>query len=483
MNKPLRRLWIVSLILFLFLFGASTWVQFIQAPSLNADSRNTRSLYREFGTNRGPIVVEGESVAYSTPVSTNYKYQRTYTDGKLYAPVTGFYSVVYGRTGIERSSNEFLNGTSDSLWWDRVQHLITGSDPQGSSVELTLNAKAQKAAYEALGDQRGAAVAIDIKTGAILAMVSTPSYDPNDLASHNANDVTANYKKLSEDPDKSMVNRAIAGDTYPPGSTFKLVTAAAAIENGLNSTDTVEAPKTYTLPGTKTDLRNFGGSSCSSSGEMSLSDALRISCNTAFAILGNDLGEDKIAAQAEKFGFGADLNVPLKVTPSRYPSGQNDAQVALSAIGQQDVRVTPLQVAMVSAAIANDGTMMQPYLVNRVRTSDLSVVEETKPKVLDRPISARTAEELTDMMIAVVNNGSGTAAQISGIQVAGKTGTAETGNSNEPHAWFTGFAPAYDPQIAVAVVVENGGSAGSEATGGRIAAPIARAILEAVLSK
>lgn len=483
MNKPLRRVWVISLILFVALFGAATWVQFVQAPSLNADSRNTRTLYREFGTNRGPIVVDGEEVASSTAVKSSFKYQREYTDGYLFAPVTGYYSIVYGRTGIERASNEYLNGTSDSLWWNRVEHLITGTDTQGSAVELTLSRKAQEAAFNALGKQRGAAVAIEVKTGKILALVSTPSFDPNTLAGHTSKEVVANYEELLKDPEKPLVNRALAGDTYPPGSVFKLVTAAAAIESGIDSTDEVDAPDVYRLPGTSTDLQNFGGEKCSASGEMPLADALRISCNTAFAKIGNELGEDAIRKQAEKFGFESSIEVPMASAISHYPTGQNDAQVALSAIGQQDVRVTPLQVAMVSAAIANDGVLMQPYLVDRVRTADLSVVSETEPKEIGRAVSSSTAAQLTEMMVGVVQSGTGTSAQISGVQVAGKSGTAETGNDASPHAWFTAFAPADDPEVAVAVIVENGGKAGSEATGGRVAAPIAAAIIKAVLSE
>lgn len=482
MNKPLRRLWVISLVMFLALFGAATWIQFFKASDLNADPRNTRTLYREFGTNRGPIVVGGESIAKSTPIDSQFRYQREYTESELYAPVTGYYSIVYGRTGIERASNEFLNGTSDSLWFDRIQHLITGEDPAGSAVELTLNAKAQKAAFEALGDQRGAAVAIEVKTGRILALVSKPTFDPNDLAGHVSKDVVANYEELLNNPDGPLVNRALAGDTYPPGSVFKLVTAAAALEDGLTPESEVNAPDTYRLPGTTTDLRNYGGAQCSPTGTMTFSDALRISCNTTFAELGNTLGEEAISEQAKAFGFGEALEVPMSVAISQYPTGQNDAQVALSAIGQQDVRVTPLQVAMLSAAIANDGVLMEPYLVDRIRTADLSTVQETKPKELGRAVSSTTASQLTEMMVNVVDNGSGASAQINGIKVAGKTGTAETGNDKDPHAWFTAFAPAENPEVAVAVIVENGGNAGSEATGGRVAAPIARSILQAVLN-
>lgn len=481
MNKTIRHISVVTLVLFLSLFAASTWIQFVKAPELNADSRNVRSLYREFGTNRGPILVEGKEIVHSVPSNDSFKYDRVYTDGELYAGVTGFYSVVYGRTGIELAANEYLNGSSDSLWWSRLENLMTGADPQGSSVELTLNEAAQRAAYEALGDQRGAAVALDVETGAILALVSKPSFDPNLLAGHATANVIENYKALTESESRPMVNRAIAGNTYPPGSTFKLITAAAALADGFDPESQVQAPRTYTLPQTSTQLNNYGGSACTNGETMSLSDALRISCNTAFGILGNDLGPDKLAAQAEKFGFGQTLEVPLRVTASSFPSGLNPPNTVLSSIGQFEVKATPMQIAMVSAAIANGGKSMEPYLIQEVLSPKLSTVFEASPKTFSKPVTAKQADALTEMMVDVVDRGTGSAAKIKGVSVAGKTGTAETGAGSAPHAWFTGFAPADDPKVAVAVIVENGGDSGSEATGGAVAAPIARSIMMAVL--
>ncbi|PFG34757.1 peptidoglycan D,D-transpeptidase FtsI family protein [Sanguibacter antarcticus] len=489
MNVPLRRVAVVMLAMFLVLMGAASWIQYFRAPDLNTDPRNVRTLYREHGNNRGPIVIGGEAVAVSTPVDDAFGYQRAYTNGPLYAPVTGFYSVVNGRTQIELRANEYLNGTSDSLWWSRLQNLIAGADPQGSSVELTIDPVVQQAAWDALGDQRGAVVALDPTTGAILAMVSKPSYDPNLLAGHVSSDASAAYQALLAEDGDPLINRAIGGNTYPPGSTFKLVTAAAALEEGdLTSTSEVAAPDELPLPQSSSVLGNFGGETCSSTGTMTLADALRISCNTAFGQLGIDLGSETIAEQAEEFGFDTDLSIPTFVTQSRFPqeadgSPLDDATTALSAIGQASVRVTPLQVAMVSAAIANDGKLMTPYLIDQVRTPDLAVAFETDPSVFSKPISSSTAEQLRDMMVGVVQSGTGTAAQISGVQVAGKTGTAETTSDVAPHAWFTGFAPADDPQVVVAVVIENGGNLGSEATGGRAAAPVARAVMEAVINQ
>lgn len=482
MNTPLRRLSTVVLAMFVALMLSATWVQFVQAPSLNADGRNTRTLYREYNNFRGPIVIGGESVAWSEPVDDPFGYQRMYSDGGLFAHVTGYYSVVYGRTGIERAENEVLNGSADSLFLSRLQDLVTGRQPQGGAVELTIDPAVQRAARDALGDQRGAVVALDPRTGAVLAMVSHPTFDPNVLAGHDTAAVNEAYEALLAADGNPLINRAIAGDTYPPGSVFKLVTAAAALESGDYRADTeVFAPTELDLPLTSRTISNFGGTSCSPDDAMPLADALRISCNTAFAQLGLDLGADALRSQAEAFGFGERLRIPLQVEPSRFPAEPDPPQTALSAIGQYEVRVTPLQVAMLSAAIANDGELMTPYLVRTVRGPDLDVVSRTEPSRLGTPISRTTAAALRDMMIDVVDDGTGRAAAIGGVQVAGKTGTAQTAADADPHAWFTAFAPADDPQVAVAVVVENGGTLGSEATGGQVAAPIARSVIQAVL--
>ncbi|WP_225755742.1 penicillin-binding protein 2 [Actinotalea sp. Marseille-Q4924] len=481
MNTPLRRLASVVVVMFLALMLGSTWVQFVTAPDLNADQRNVRTLYREFGTPRGPIVVGGEAIASSVPVDDVFGYQRVYTNGALYGHLTGYYSVVYGRSELERAMNTELNGSADSLFLRRVQDLVTGRQPQGAVVETTVVPALQQAASDALGDQRGAVVALDPRTGAILALVSKPTYDPAVLAPHDQAAVTAAWEALSSDPGKPLMNRALRGDLYPPGSVFKIVTAAAALESGLDPATEIPAPVELDLPLTSTTLPNFGGSACSPTGTQTLADALRISCNTAFGQLGLDVGAEALREQAQAFGFSEELSVPMRVTESSFPAEPDAPQTALSAIGQYEVRVTPLQVAMISAAVANDGVLMRPYSVAAVRSADLEVVDETEPEEMGRSISAETAELLTQMMLGVVDDGTGRTAQIPGVRVAGKSGTAQTGNEQDAHAWFTAFAPADDPRIAVAVVVENGGSLGSEATGGAVAAPIARAVIEAAL--
>lgn len=482
MNEPIRRLSAVVLVLFLALMGAGSWVQFVKANQLGEDPRNVRTLYKQFGSFRGPIIVDGQAIVSSVPVNDPFNYQRTYTNGPLYAPVTGYYSIGPGRSALEASENALLDGSADALFWTRLGELVAGTEQQGASVELTLDASVQQAAYDALGDKTGAVVALNPRTGAILAMVSTPSYDPAALAVHSSADANRLYQSMLNDTTDPLINRAIGGDTYPPGSTFKLVVAAAALEAGYSPDTLIDAPQELALPLTSATIKNYGGETCGPTDQITLLEALRISCNTAFAKLAMDLGWPAIESMAADLGWGSGLDIPLKVTPSRLPDSPNEPQVAQSAIGQFDVRATPLQMAMVAATIANKGVLMKPYLVEQVRDPHLNVIEQAKPEKLSTPMSADTAAALTVMMQAVVNQGTGTAAKIDGVSVAGKTGTAETGFDTAPHTWFVAFAPAENPTVAVAVLVENGGDLGSEATGGKVAAPIAKAVIEAALA-
>ncbi len=484
MNTPVRRLATIVALMFLALVVAATSVQYVQAPALNADGRNVRTIYREYGQDRGPIIVAGEAIASSTPVDTPYEYQRSYSQPRLYAHSTGYFAAALSSmAGMEREANDVLGGTADSLVVQRIQDLITGRQPQGGSVELTLDPAAQQAAWDALGDQRGSVVALDTRTGAILAMVSKPSFDPNELAVHSGAEADEAYNALLSDPGDPLVNRAIAGDLYAPGSSFKVVVAAAAIEEqNLDADSPVPSPAQLQLPLSTQVVNNPGGIQCTAEDTAPLRYTMEQSCNTTFAQLGMDLGEDVLREQSEAFGFGQPLDIPLDVTPSRFPEGMDDAQTAMSAIGQFDVRVTPLQMAMVSQAIANGGEQLQPYLVATERNADLEVVATTEPTVLRESVSPRTAEVLTELMTSVVANGTGEAAQLDGIAVAGKTGTAQSGSDAPPHAWFTSFAPSDDPRVAVAVVVENGGIEGDIASGGTTAAPIARQVLAALLT-
>jgi len=486
-NGPIRKVAAGCMLLVFLLLANITYVQAIRADELNSRSDNRRVLLDEYAKERGPILVGDEPVALSVETDDEFAYLRQYPVPLLYAPATGYYSSVFGRSAVERSENDVLSGNDDRLFARRLVDLVTNREQRGGTVKLTLNPAAQQAAYDALGDNKGAVVALDPRTGAILAMVSKPSYDPNPLASHSVGEQQAAWQVLQEDPEKPTLNRAIA-QTLPPGSVFKIVTAAAALESGRYEPDSlIPGPAEYDLPQSTVDLPNQSGEPCGSGPEelTTLTNALRVSCNTAFAYLGNDLGDDALREQAERFGYNSEplTDEDLNAASSIFPAELDAPQTALAAIGQFDVRATPLQIAMVSAGIANDGTVMNPYLIEELRDPDrVKVLERTEPEELSRAVSTETAQELTAMMVEVVENGTGQNGQLDGIQVAGKTGTAQTTAERPPYAWFTSFAPADDAQIAVAVVIEEApDTARDDIAGGRLAAPVAKAVMEAVL--
>lgn len=458
------------------------WESSSQYGSLTEDSRNARTIYQEYGKARGAIMVNGTAVAASVKSSDSLGYQRVYSNGPLYAPVTGYYSTIFSNmTGIENAENTVLNGSSPSLWRSRIQNLFTGDQPQGGSVELTINPTLQKVAYQALGNKRGAVVALNPKTGAILAMVSTPSFDPNLLASHDGTTADTAWKQLNSDSATPLINRAIGGDLYPPGSTFKVITASAALRLGKVTPDSkVDAPDTVTLPGTTHQLQNYAGESCGN-GKVTLTYAFAESCNTTFAQLAMNVGEQELTREAEAWGFNTSSSIPLTVTPSSFPPVKSQAELAMAGIGQQSVRVTPLQMAQVAATVANDGNQMQPYLVKRTLDDKLSVISTTSPKVARSPISSTVAGQLKTMMIQVVASGTGTSAQVDGMDVAGKTGTAETGSDGGPVTWFIGYAgpSGQAPTIAIAVVLDGGDQTADTGTGGSEAAPIAATVFKA----
>lgn len=475
MNAPLRRVAISVLVLFTLLILNINYIQVVRSEELREDGRNTRVLADEYSRERGAIVVAGEPIALSTETDDRLKYLRQYPQGGLYAAVTGYYSVIYGATGMERAENPLLAGTDDRLFVRRLSDLFTGRDPSGGDVVLTLDPAVQQAAMAGLEGQVGAVVALDPSTGAVLGLASTPTFDPNLLSSHDPagiRDAAAQLEAADPDP---RSNQAI-GQRYAPGSIFKVIVSAAALEDGYTPETVVPAPTVLQLPGTTTDLTNFNESACSGSGEQPLIDALTISCNTAFAQLGIDLGEDAVREMAEAFGMtGERFEMPLRVEGSTVGDIENDAELGVASIGQQNVQMTPMQAAMVAAAVANDGTLMRPYLVDQLLAPDLTVIDETDPEEMSQPVSEQTAGALTEMMSSVVANGSGRAARINGVQVAGKTGTAE--NDGPDHNWFIGFAgPDDEPRIAVAVFVRNGGG-----TGGDTSAPIARQVMQAYL--
>lgn len=459
---------------------ADNLIQLVEAGSLREKPQNSRQRTMDLARPRGPIVVEGKSVADSVPVDDVYKYQRRYPGGALYAPVTGYFSIV-SSTQIEQSENGVLSGQDDRLFIRRLSDYFTGRQPKGGAVVLTLDAATQQAAANALGNRKGAVVALDPTTGAILALVTSPSFDPNLLAVHDGAQLNANDRLLTADPAKPLLDRGTEL-TYPPGSTFKLVTAAAALSSGKYTPDTlIDAPNVLKLPQSSNTLSNFGGETCSASQRESLTDALTTSCNTAFAKLGLDLGSDALLEQARKFGFNSTIpGFPLRQAASVFPTNLDAPETALAAIGQFNVSATPLQMAMVAAAIANGGKEMKPYVVKQTLAPDLSPLETTSPVQLAQPITGNVAAELTAMMENVVNVGTGVNAQIPGIRVAGKTGTAQNAVGQAPHSWFVGFAPADNPRVAVCVFVENSGG-DLNGQGGTIAAPIARTVMQTAL--
>ena len=483
MTPEIKRVANFILLMFLSLFVAASAMQVVNAEGLNNDSRNQRAVYDGYKTQRGAILVNNKPIAESVKTSNSYRFLRKYS-GDQYSAITGFYSLFQGRTGLENVLDSSLRGDNSAAFFEQLNALLSGNPVTGASVELTIDEEVQQVAWDSLGSMKGAVVAIEPSTGRILALVSKSGFDANLLSTHNTADASANYKKLLTDKNSPLINRAIGGNLYAPGSVFKLIVAAAAFESGNYSPQSkLPNPPKYILPGTTTAITNSGEGKCGGAKTVSIATALKLSCNVPFAQLGIELGQSAIAQQAKAFGFGESLSIPLKSTASVYPENLDDAQTGLTAFGQFDVRVTPLQMAMVSAAIANGGVEMKPYMVDQIFTSNLTLLEEGAPMELRRSITTSTAERIKQMMIAAVSSGVSSNAKIPGVKVAGKTGTAENGPKDPYTLWFTGFAPADNPQIAVAVVIEDGGGKGQSGRGNTLAAPIAKKVMEAVLNK
>ena len=479
MIKQINRVTAAIIVLLLALIINISYIQVFQASELRNQAGNQRVTLTEYSRERGPILISSQAIAESTATDDALKYLREYQDGETFSAITGFYSVVYGSTGIESEENDVLAGNDSRFFVDRLQQLFANREPKGGAIRLTVNPAAQTAAMKALNGRTGAVVAIDATTGEILALASSPSFDPNVLSSHDAADIQQNYEALNADPNQPLLNRPLAM-TLPPGSTFKLVTAAAALESGDYTADTeLPGPKQINLPGTDVELGNWNSKSCGTDEVTTLQKALEISCNTAFAWLGMELGAEAIDEQARKFGFESEFEVPMMAAVSRFPTDLNKPQTAMSAIGQFDVRATALQMAMVAGGIANDGVVMKPFLVSQVLGTDLAVLQSTTPSAFGRAMSNGNAKILQDMMIGVVRDGTASKARIAGLAVGGKTGTAENAPGEPAHAWFVGFAPMGESQIAIAVVLENGGGE-TEISGNSLAAPIAAAVIRAV---
>ncbi|MDF6043631.1 penicillin-binding protein 2 [Streptomyces sp. JH14] len=484
MNKPLRRIAIFCGVLILALLVRTNYLQYVRADELNTRDENRRVRIERYAHERGNIIVDGNPVTGSVVTKgSDFKYKRVWKNGPMWAPVTGYSSQAFDANFLEKIEDGILTGNDDQLFFDRTLSMFTGEKKQGGNVVTTLNAAAQKAAFEGLGNKKGAVAALDPQTGAILALASTPSYDPSTFAGNSDKDSEA-WQKLQKDKDKPMLNRALR-ETYPPGSTFKVVTAAAALENGLYTgiDDKTDSPLPYRLPQVSTVLQNEGNIPCENA---SLREALRMSCNTVFGKISDDLGNQKMMDEAAKFGFNKEIFTPVRSAASIYPK-DNRPQNAMAGIGQASNRATPLQMAMVASAVANDGKLMQPYMVAKRQAPNLDDIYTHEKEQLSQPLSGENAQKLQEMMETVVKSGTGTRALIDGVTVGGKTGTAQHGlnNSEKPYAWFISYAKTSDGSspVAVAVVVEDSQANRDDVSGGGLAAPIARDVMKAVLGK
>ena len=480
MDRQIRRLGLVLMVLFALLFLQLNNIQVLQADKLAGDPRNTRNATRDFSRDRGQILsADGAVLARSIATGGDFERLRQYPEHDLFAHVTGFFSFTFGSDGVERTYNGELAGRK--LRISNARELLTDRTVT-NDVTLTVSKRLQQVARDALGARKGAVVALDPTNGAVLALWSFPSYDPERLAAHDQQAVQQAWDELTTDANRPMLPRTIRR-TYPPGSTFKVVTSAAALERAPELV-TKEYPRlrALDLPQTDKDLPNFGGSSCGGT----LPQLLRVSCNTGFAQMGLDLGADKLADEAHEFGFGdrPPFDLPA-VARSVFPEAgvfERDLPgLAQSAIGQQNVAATPLEMALVAAGVANGGKVMAPHVLAEVHDNEGNVVRTAEPKEWRTATSPEVAAALRDMMIAVVNGGTATRAAVPGVQVAAKTGTAQTTGDNS-HAWLVAFAPAQAPKVAVAVIVESQPGLGDTVTGGRIAAPIAKAVIQAALA-
>ncbi|WP_229052708.1 penicillin-binding protein 2 [Aeromicrobium sp. Leaf350] len=488
MNTPIRRLAVACLVLFVALMGNATYVQYVQAGDLNAKSNNKRVIDDEYARERGAILVGGEPVAESVPSDDQFEFLRTYPNGPLYAHLTGFFSYTYGRSAIEDTENPLLSGSDNRLFVNRVVDLIANKQPKGGSVELTIDGAGQQTAAAALAalppGTKGSVVALDPTTGAVLTMVSQPSYDPNALASHDFPAVNQAWQTLNDDPANPLLNRATQ-EIQPPGSTFKLVTASAALETlDLNPGSVVQGGSELAFPGIEYTLPNSGGGNCGGD-QITLERALNVSCNVSFGSLATQIGQGALDEQAAKFGFGDRVIESIASNASRFTTEGTELelpQLAQTGIGQYEVAATPLQMAMVAAGIANDGVVMQPYVVQTVRDPSLRVLDDAGDgEEYSTALTPDHATMMQQMMISTVQSGTASSARINGVEVGGKTGTAQRGNGLPNLAWFASFATSGDQQVAVAVMVESA-EATDDISGGRLAGPIARSVMEALLA-
>jgi penicillin-binding protein A len=501
MERRIRRLGLAIVLLFSLLFAQLAYVQVFAADDIKSHPANfSRQLIAEYNVQRGKILTaDGLVLAESVPApeGSRYRYERRYPQGDLYGYITGFYSRIYGRSALEQSMNSYLSGEAPELAISTFSDLFLGRPKRGANIFVTIDPNLQEVARTALGSNEGAVVAMVPETGDVLALYSTPGFDPSQLSSGTDEQMRRAWKRLNADQDKPLLALSHQ-ELFLPGSSFKIVTASAALENGFGPDSQWPNPHRLTLPLTNEQLQNFGDDHCNGgSSQITLIEAFEESCNVTFAEVGLRLGAERLAAQARAYGLCGTLpperttcekppvTFELPFQNGRFPEPEyferNDPLLAFSAIGLDNDLVNPLQMALIASAVANDGVMPRPRVVTEVRDSQGRIAREFDASDVGRAISRESAGALTQMMVAVVNEGSGYLAAIPGIQVAGKTGTATNGEGRAPNAWFTAFAPAPNPRIAVSVIVLDGGNLGSEATGGQVAAPIVKQLIEAYL--
>jgi peptidoglycan glycosyltransferase len=486
MNPQLARVARVAMGLIVVLIAATTYWQTLARPGLAARQDNEIQRVAEFEVKRGLILGPSRVLARNVPEKRGGKtyYLRRYPQGALTAAVVGYSTISRSRAGLEKSMNGDLTGTDRALsdLVDQQLDELSGKPIVGDTVVTTLDLRAQRVALDALGSNCGAVAALDPRTGKLLVMASSPTYNPNLVENHfeKIDEVTANCR-----PAAPLINRATQG-LYAPGSTFKVVTTSAALESNRFTPDsTFYDPGYCTVYGKR--VNNFDTSS--PFGNVTLAQGLQHSVNSVFCNIGKALGAKRILDQAKKFGF---YERPPLETPDgeRYPSGlyrnhelwyparDQDVDAGRMAFGQERMLVTPLQMAMVAAGIGNAGIVMRPWVVEKVVSPQGKTVSRTRPERLDRAVGPVHAKQIEDMMVSVVQAGTGTAAQISGFRIGGKTGTAETGRPGVNTTWFIAFAgrEGQRPEVAIAVALEN-----QTSTGGETAAPIAREVMEAIL--
>lgn len=494
MNRPVRRVSVFCGLLMLALLLQANWLQYMRADELATHEKNRRVQINQFATPRGDIVVGGRAITGSTEVdATDFTYKRTYRNGPMYAPVTGYASQAMGMSLLERTYDSVLSGQDDRLAFQRFTDVVTGEERRGGDVITTIDPRAQEAAYKGLTGlgARGSVVALDPRTGRVLALVSTPSYDPSAFAGNTFED-SDRFQALDADKGKPLANRALR-ETFPPGSTFKILTAAAALEHGV-VTDVDAATKAvspYPLPQSTNRVGSEAGDAVC--GKASLKTAMQHSCNNVFLDAAVKLGQDRLRETAEKFGFNKDVYSDvfgdLRATRSLYPRDLDKPGTALTGMGQGSLTSTPMQMAMVTAAVANDGKLMQPHIVDELRSPDLNTLEKPEPQLMSQAVSAATARKVREMMEFTAKEGSAKKALIDGVTVGGKTGTAQRGvdvNEQVPYGWFVSYGEKADgASVAVAVFIDPTAMDISRAdiSGGSLGAPIARSVMKAVLQR